>query len=621
MAGASGPVARRERERIRLARMKLATSRTAPALRWFVVAWFVFTALTLWRVSRALPVVEASIPRSHDLLGSGVASNASEVVPCGENERWIELAWVQLLPTGIEEALFGVAQVRLQLDRSKELDFMVPAEAANRLEVPAPNDGPGGGAPHYNFFDSLDRVVEVCWRGSKDGVAALDVVSNDRGRHDAVDMKFDGGRGLASVGTLLFAEDDLAVVPELRTGSVLLVRVTRTPSTTAELVKFDTWRERARELAPKLATATAFPSVSVQKRGDRADRNSPLLPIDPLASAATASLVFRDPELAAAVRGCPRSLPDDTTINSDLARGDEAALVALARGETGDVARFLDHKLELGVRGMLVQDDPTVAARISAALADDVRNSINATWVVGLLDFEPPAPAAAAWRSLRHSAAAHFGAPWNVLFRWKYGMFLIGLLPLATALLVVFVRRARAGELPEISIWALVALALTQWLALEHKDYAWPFALLFVGLAWRRLAVPIGAFERTLLALALVGVTAVGWRSIGWMVDEPRADAYCRLSFSMAWSLVARWLHDGTDERVPLRLQAFLALHLLAMILLGPAFGRAWSSLDWPAPAALLLIVAAALLALYVARLRGQRRGLRAGSKNPASLA
>ncbi|MCY3002609.1 MAG: hypothetical protein NTV21_12475 [Planctomycetota bacterium] len=184
---------------------------------------------------------------------------------------------------------------------------------------------------------------------------------------------------------------------------------------------------------------------------------------------------------------------------------------------------------------------------------------------------------------------------------------------------LVFVRRARTAELPAFPLWTLISLALTQWLALEHKDYAWPFALLFAGLAWRRLAVPIGALERTLLALCLVGVAAAGWRSIGWMVDEPRAEAYWRLSFSLAWFLVARWLHDGTDERVPLRLQAFLALHLLAMTLLGPPFGRASSSLDWPAPAALLLIVAAALLAFYVARLHGQRHGFRARSRNSAA--
>ncbi|MCY3002610.1 MAG: hypothetical protein NTV21_12480 [Planctomycetota bacterium] len=295
--------------------MKLATSRTAPALRWFVVAWFVVTGAVLWLVSRNLPPVEASVPRSHDLVGSTLGSESPVVSPCGENERWIEFAWIQLTPRGLEEALFGAGQVRVELDRPKPMLFKVPDSVVDDFEVPRPSDAFGAGHTRYGQ-SSIRRVVEVCWRGSKDGVAAIDVNSNDRKHHEAVDMKFDSGRGLASIGTLVFAEEELALVPELRSGSVLLMRVTRSPTPGVDLAKLDRWHDQASQLANRLAEPPALVFHSVQKRGDRVDRNSPLLPIDPLASAATASLVFRDPELASAVRACRRDIAADATFRS-----------------------------------------------------------------------------------------------------------------------------------------------------------------------------------------------------------------------------------------------------------------------------------------------------------------
>lgn len=607
-----------ERKLTRLTPMKLATSKMAPALRWFVVAWLMVTGVVLWLVSRNLPPVEASLPRSHDLVGSTLGSESPDVSPCGENERWVELAWIQLTPDGLEEALFGAGQVRVELDRPKPMLFRVPDRVVGEFKMPHPSGAFGAGNTRYGQ-SSIRRVVEVCWRGSKDGVAAIDVVSNDREHHEAVDMKFDSGQGLASIGTLVFAEEELALVPELRSGSVLLMRVTRSPGSGEDLARLDSWRKHASALANRLAEPPALAFHSVQKRGDRVDRNSPLLPIDPLASAATASLVFRDPELASCVHASRRELAADTTFNSEMARGDEAALVALVRGSVRDLKRFGDHEVELGVRGLLVQPDVASADAITEALKPRVRNFASGVWIVKFLEFEPPEPVADAWRDLRAGAASLFSPPWNTLFRWPQWIPALLLLPIVTALLLVFARRARAAEVPTLPLWTLIALALAQWLALENKDHAWLFALLFAGLAWRRLTAPIGALERALLALCLVGVAAAGWRSIGWMLDTPRASAFSLLSFSLSWFHVARWLHDGSNERVPLRLQLLLATHLLAMVCESNGFGRAWSGLEWPSPSALLLGLDAVLLAFYVSRLHGQRHGFRARSRNSAA--
>jgi len=556
------------------------------------------------RLSRALVWLAAATALAGALFASldsewrnaapRTRSSASPTLDArADGAAWrLEAAWFAIAREGLDEALLCTGSTDLVDGRAGALRLSfgaTPHEPRRELRTALPVRRLEAGANAPTLADGFaqqrgELEAEFEWRGGAHGLHLVAL----RSSRSYVNTHWTGSRGGSTTtllsNSLLLAEQQVFAEADLGAGLVLILHLAPASSPRAALHDPELWRTRCRTLAAPTGHIDAPLARSALAQLDPRENAGPTAWPNSLASAAIASLLLRDATLAEFVRASGvRDFASLSVGSAETSAPSQRALsastcAALACGEAPPVIPSADFAFALGLRGLVVQSEPSAAEHLARALRPRVESGDAGFGMARYLAYSPPEPASDVWRELRSVSLRALPQPWRFALLSRITLFAFALAPWLAGLAFVHLVRPGPSRPTGVSRVVLGALLLAGLVQATGAALLIAFALVFWTQCVEHLRCDenVTSTERAFAGLACGATLFAALVDIGWMVSAPWSTSLAHSAPLLAWAVLGRWLWRDASWRAPQRFDRALAFALASFVAFRVAPSAAW---------------------------------------------